>query len=106
MQPTNGLERVITRKTIARTKAKLLTSPATAPKVVKAPDGDSRVVGILQPPLEGAQASKPLPCGSWFSRCCDGVTNIVLGSSLKLLRDRKGDGEESKRKRSVSVVKG
>ena len=36
----------------------------------------------------------------------DGVTNIVLGSSLKLLRDHKGDGEESKRRRIVSVVKG
>ena len=51
-------------------------------KLLRLLDRDSRVVGILQPPLEGAQASKPLPCGSWFSRCCDGVTAIVLGSSL------------------------
>ena len=42
--------------------------------------------------------------GHWCH--CDGVTNIVLGFSLKLLRDRRGNGEESKRKRSVSVVKG
>ena len=67
---------------------------------VKAPDGDSRVVGILQPPLEGAQASKPLPCGSWFSRRCDGVTDIVLGSSLQLLRDRKGEGKRVRREES------
>ena len=67
---------------------------------VKTPDGDSRVVGILQPPLEGAQASKPLPCGSWFSRRCDGVTNIVLGSSLQLLRDRKGEGMRVRREES------
>ena len=32
--------------------------------------------------------------------------NIVLGFSLMLLRDRKGDGKEGKRGRIVSVVKG
>ena len=44
--------------------------------------------------------------GAGHSCCCDVVTGIVLGSSLMLLHDRKGDGEESKRRRIVSVVKG
>ena len=69
-------------------------------KLLSLLDGDSHLVGILQPPLEGAHASKPLPCGSWFSRRCDGVTNIVLGSSLQPLRDRKGDGKRVRREES------
>ena len=63
-------------------------------------------MGILQRAARRAQPPRHFLVRAGHSCRCDVVTGIVLRSSLMLLRDRKGDGEESKRRRIVSVVKG
>ena len=62
--------------------------------------------GSWNKPLEGAQSSKPLPCGSWslvLLRCYHGNRPRIL---LELLRDHKREREENERRRIVSVLKG